>query len=57
MVSHPEIGSDSPIGSDRELGRDIHSRRVLSFFLENNIDALQGEVLGLIKPLSNNSCN
>ena len=22
MVSHPEIGSDSPIGSDRESGRD-----------------------------------
>ena len=25
MVSHPEIGSDSPIGSDRDRGRDkIH---------------------------------
>ena len=23
MVSHPETGSDSPIGSDRESGRDI----------------------------------
>ena len=22
MVSHPEIDSDSPIGSDRESGRD-----------------------------------
>ena len=22
MVSHPEAGSDSPIGSDQELGRD-----------------------------------
>ena len=22
MVSHPETGSDSPIGSDRERGRD-----------------------------------
>ena len=22
MVSHPETGSDLPIGSDRELGRD-----------------------------------
>ena len=22
MVSHPETGSDSPIGSDRESGRD-----------------------------------
>ena len=22
MVSHPEIGSDSPIGSDRDRGRD-----------------------------------
>ena len=24
MVSHPETGSDSPIGSDRESGRDKH---------------------------------
>ena len=23
MVSHPELGSDPPIRSDRELGRDI----------------------------------
>ena len=23
MVSHPETGSDSPIGSDRDRGRDI----------------------------------
>ena len=25
MVSHPETGSDSPIGSDRDLGRDNFS--------------------------------
>ena len=25
MVSHPETGSDSPIGSDRDRGRDIMS--------------------------------
>ena len=25
MVSHPELGSDPPIGSDRESGRDITS--------------------------------
>ena len=24
MVSHPENGSDSPIGSDRDRGRDIY---------------------------------
>ena len=24
MVSHPELGSDSPIGSDRESGRDTY---------------------------------
>ena len=24
MVSHPETGSDSPIGSDRDRGRDTH---------------------------------
>ena len=23
MVSHPETGSDSPIGSDQDRGRDI----------------------------------
>ena len=26
MVSHPETGSDSPIGSDRDRGRDSYSR-------------------------------
>ena len=26
MVSHPEIGSGSPIGSDRDRGRDISFR-------------------------------
>ena len=35
----------------------MHSRRVLSLFLENSTRAPQGEVLDLIKPLSNNSCN
>ena len=25
MVSHPETGSDSPIGSDRDRGRDMES--------------------------------
>ena len=25
MVSHPETGSDSPIGSDRDRGRDTES--------------------------------
>ena len=25
MVSHPETGSDSPIGSDRDRGRDNRS--------------------------------
>ena len=28
MVSHPETGSDSPIGSDRDRGRDSHSLQV-----------------------------
>ena len=31
MVSHPETGSDSPIGSDRDRGRDISLPRCLSF--------------------------
>ena len=35
----------------------MHNQRVLSFFLANNIGVPQGEVLGLIKPLSNNFCN
>ena len=26
MVSHPETGSDSPIGSDRDRGRDSTQR-------------------------------
>ena len=26
MVSHPEIGSDSPIGSDRESGHDMYNQ-------------------------------
>ena len=34
----------------------MYSRRVLSIFLENRTGAPQGEVLGLMKPLSNNSC-
>ena len=25
MVSHPDLGSDPPIGSDRESGRDINT--------------------------------
>ena len=28
MVSQPETGSDSPIGSDRDRGRDTHPRNV-----------------------------
>ena len=27
MVSHPETGSDSPIGSDRDWGRDTNDRK------------------------------
>ena len=34
----------------------MHSRRVLSFFFSNKIGLPHGEVLGLIKPLSSNSC-
>ena len=29
MVSHPETGLDSPIGSDRELGRDTDLKKSL----------------------------
>ena len=32
MVSHPKLGSDPPIGSDRESGCDIfHSTQTLHF--------------------------
>ena len=34
MVSHPDTGSDPPIGSDRDLGRD--SREVGSTNVEVN---------------------
>ena len=34
----------------------MHSRRVLSFFFANKTGEPHGEVLGLMKPLSNNSC-
>ena len=34
----------------------MHSQRVLSFFFPNKTEAPHGEVLGLIKPLSSNSC-
>ena len=30
MVSHPETGSDSPIGSDLDWGRDNSSRPKIS---------------------------
>ena len=29
MVSHPETGSDSPIGSDRDRGHDRNGRPVV----------------------------
>ena len=35
----------------------MHSRRILSFFLANRIEVPQGELLGLMKPPSSNSCN
>ena len=32
MVSHPETGSDSPIGSDQDRGRDSYSFRLRDCF-------------------------
>ena len=32
MVSHPETGSDSPIGSDRDRGRDSENFASLAKF-------------------------
>ena len=33
MVSHPETGSDSPIGSDRGRGRDTSSLPIIDLDL------------------------
>ena len=38
MVSHPENGSDSPIGSDRDRGRDIHWLGVIDFVFVTWVD-------------------
>ena len=35
MVSHPELGSDPPIGSDRESGRDTTCSILCSSGLQN----------------------
>ena len=35
----------------------MHIRKPLSFFLKNKTGAPQGDALGLIKPLPNNSYN
>ena len=53
MVSHPETGSDSPIGSDRDRGRDnpksysdIGTKIISelnSFCLQNNVMLKNGE--------------
>ena len=29
MVSHPETGSDSPIGSDQDRGRDRYPKAIM----------------------------
>ena len=34
MVSHPENGSDSPIGSDRDRGRHIQNIKPILFILK-----------------------
>ena len=42
MVSHPENGSDSPIGSDRDRGRDIISHDAQHQNVSNSILVLIG---------------
>ena len=44
MVSHPETGSDSPIGSDRDRGRDIATQINSIIYIH-------------IKTTPNSSCN
>ena len=46
MFSHPETGSDQPIGSDRESGRDMLTilRGILHFFNFNEIINSIGEI-------------
>ena len=37
MVSHPETGSDSPIGSDRDRGRDtMHTLQLVVIRVDNS---------------------
>ena len=40
MVSHPETGSDSPIGSDRGRGRDMYGsfRLAIRLRMESRIE-------------------
>ena len=38
MVSHPETGSDSPIGSDRDRGRDKYHFLKKRFLIMKNIN-------------------
>ena len=50
MVSHPETGSDSPIGSDRDRGRDRLSTNTPGF------GASQESILrlGFLQPTTQN---
>ena len=41
MVSHPETGSDSPIGSDRDRGRDMVDLQVMDI---SDFDVILGMV-------------
>ena len=45
MVSHPELGSDPPIGSDRESGRDIPRHRYKNTRL-NDVKTCQNRAAG-----------
>ena len=39
MVSHLETGSDSPIGSDRDRGRDKYDSKITRFMILNEISS------------------
>ena len=46
MVSHPELGSDPPIGSDRESGCDTSDRRCYGYSPADSSSIAKSSVTG-----------
>ena len=45
MVSHPETGSDSPIGSDQDRGRDTTPFRKCTGHTSNKVDSRSPDIV------------